>query len=157
MLFESVWAVQLPASAQYGPFNVTVTSYELAADKQHAVIYGLVRSSLPLEIRILSAWGTVQDQNGLLLGRGDAEMLPFTLAPNTDVPAQLRLVSQYAPEALSSSMQIQLLYVHAELLYCLPYAFWIWSGCGGPFTYTIDRTFTVAELLQVAQQYGLGN
>jgi hypothetical protein len=130
-----------------------VVSYQIAVDMQHAVVYATVQEDLPFAIRVLSAHGTVSAA-GLSLGQGTVNNLPVTLNPHSRVSIAADLESYYSPETLSH-MQINAVQIHAEATYCLPWAVWTWSGCTGPFTQSYDRTLTVNELMQFAEQYGL--
>jgi len=138
----------LPVSESYGPFTVTVSSYTMT-DSRHAVLYGNILSRLPFTVRILSGSGYVTDMNYVVLGNGEGKV-PVDLVPNHEVAVELQLSSPYTVEQLST-MNVEAS-VHASATYCLVW----WFGCFGPFSYSYSRTFTTAELVALAEAYGLG-
>ena len=141
-----------PISVTYGPFTVTVDGYDLI-NSQHARVYGYARSSLPFQVKVLSAWGTAQSEAGVTLGRGDVQS-SFLLG-SSDVPVQVYLQSYYTVEQLTV-MNIKTVTVYAEAQYCIPTDLWFWAGCVGPFTYPYYHTYTTQELIALAQTYGYG-
>jgi hypothetical protein len=161
-----VSAVQLPMSYKHDPFTVTVSSYQLSADNQHATVYGTAQSDSPVTIRILSADGTVKTLDGRLLGSGYTDR-QYNLVPHMPAQAEVYLISYYSYEQLGQ-LNIQTVRLHAELRYCVVVGWWCVPISPAPFytlppytsvrcdwfscTVIYDRAFSLSELAQIAQE-----
>ena len=165
LVFPIVSAQQtwLPVSRSIGPFTVTVSSYTLSADGRGGTVYGSVRSDLWIEIRVLSAYATVTSTE--YLGRADLQG-GLVLKPHIPASTSVVLSSSYTIEQLAN-MNTQNVRLHAELRYCVVFGWWCapipyfplppytslrcdYTSC----TIIYDRAFTLAEIGQLAQQYG---
>jgi hypothetical protein len=136
-----------PFTYQYAFITITVTDYKIT-DPTHATVYGSIRNNGWFTVRLLSADGTVNTEDGTELITGDLFGLPVDVAPGSSVPGQATLLGYYTLAEVKQ-MNIQAIHVHAEGTYCFP----TWLGCVGPFTHTYDRTFTIQEVIALVRNY----
>jgi hypothetical protein len=140
------YAIQ-PFTYQYAFITITVTDYKIT-DPTHATVYGSIRNEGWFTVRLLSADGTVTTEDGTDLIAGDLFGLPVDVGPRSTVSAQATLLG-YHTLAEFKQMNMRAIHVHAEGTYCFP----TWVGCVGPFTHTYDRTFTIQEVMALAENY----
>jgi hypothetical protein len=150
-------------------FTVTIVSYRIV-DEKHVIIDATIRNDYNFTIRIQYGQGSATSSDGIELGAG--YLSPHVdLLPHTAVSVEAYLESSYTGEQLLAMRDsVTSVQVHAELRYCVILGWWCapisptlfyalppytFVGCNfTSCTLTYERTFTITEIAQLAQQYG---